>query len=432
MKTIFITLIQSAATVALLWPLNCAAVSEVQELNQVLPVKETASGQWRLAPGHYQGNFRISSAMVLYCEPGAVLDGGGQGTVLSIDAPDVQVHGCELRGAGHDLTAMDAAIFIQHQANAAVVANNHIVGSGFGIWVDGSKDVQIHHNVIEGDDSLRSQDRGNGIHLYAVSGASVVGNRVSQTRDGIYIDTSNHNHLQNNQLTDLRYGIHYMFSNNNQVVGNLTRNTRTGYALMQSRQLTVTGNRSENDQNYGILMNYITYSTLSGNEVSRVRSGSTGDSMIQGAEGKALFIYNSVFNRIVANRFSDSALGIHLTAGSEDNEISANSFIGNRQQVKYVATRTQEWSKDGLGNYWSDYLGWDRNADGLGDVPYEPNDNIDRLVWMYPQMKLLMHSPAIELLRWVQAMFPVVKSPGVRDSFPLMAGYQQDEQNESR
>jgi len=154
--------------------------------------------------------------------------------------------------------------------------------------------------------------------------------------------------------------------------------------------------------------------------VQGVISGSTGDSMIQGAEGKALFMYNSVFNTISHNYFADSVMGIHLTAGSEDNKIFGNAFIANQQQVKYVATRTQEWSENGRGNYWSDYLGWDRNSDDIGDLIYEPNDNIDRLLWLYPQMRLLLNSPAIELLRWVQQAFPVVKSPGVRDSFPLM------------
>ena len=85
-----------------------------------------------------------------------------------------------------------------------------------------------------------------------------------------------------------------------------------------------------------------------------------------------------------------------------------------------MAGRTQEWSADGRGNYWSDYLGWDRNADGIGDVAYEPNDKVDQLMWMDPQVQLLMTSPAIELLRWVQRAFPVTRPPGVRDSFPLM------------
>ncbi|EFQ39836.1 nitrous oxide reductase maturation NosD family protein [Pseudomonas aeruginosa] len=301
-----------------------------------------------------------------------------------------------------------------------MIRGNDLRGAGFGVWLDATAGAQVLDNRIEGDESVRSQDRGNGIHLYAVKDALVRGNRVSHTRDGVYIDTSNDSSIEANRFEDLRYGVHYMFTHNSRVTDNLTRRTRTGYALMQSRKLTVTGNRSIDDENYGILMNYITYSTLAGNRVEGVRSGSTGDAMISGAEGKALFIYNSLFNRIEGNSFADSALGIHLTAGSEDNRIAGNAFIGNRQQVKYVASREQEWSADGRGNYWSDYLGWDRDDDGLGDVAYEPNDNVDRLIWLYPEVRLLLNSPSIELLRWVQRAFPVVRSPGVRDSHPLM------------
>jgi len=31
-----------------------------------------------------------------------------------------------------------------------------------------------------------------------------------------------------------------------------------------------------------------------------------------------------------------------------------------------------------------------------------------------------MDSPAIIILRWVQRQFPILKPPGVKDSFPLM------------
>ncbi|WP_438827691.1 nitrous oxide reductase family maturation protein NosD [Stutzerimonas stutzeri] len=386
-----------------------------------LPLQAEGENLWRLPAGEYAGQFRIDQPMHLRCEPGAVIRGLGEGNALNIRASDVTVEGCTLLDWGRDLTAMNSAVFIERNARGAQIKDNRLEGAGFGIWADGTQDVKIIGNRIVGDPSVRSQDRGNGIHLYAVHGAEVVGNHVRDTRDGIYIDTSNGNHLEGNVLEDLRYGVHYMFANDNSVIGNITRRTRTGYALMQSRKLVVTGNRSEQDQNYGILMNYITYSTLKDNFVSDVQRGDTGgDSMISGGEGKALFIYNSLFNTIENNHFEHSNLGIHLTAGSEDNKISTNAFVGNEQQVKYVATRTQEWSVDGRGNYWSDYLGWDRNEDGLGDVPYEPNDNVDRLLWMYPQVRLLMNSPSIEVLRWVQRAFPVVKSPGVQDSHPLM------------
>ena len=396
-----------------------AAQAAVQPIT-ALPLQAEGENRWRLPAGDYQGSFSVDQPMHIRCEPGAVLHGQGQGNGLLINAPEVTVEGCTLLDWGRDMTAMNAAVFIQAAARGAVIQGNRLQGPGFGIWVDGAADVSLLNNQIQGDPSIRSQDRGNGIHLYAAHGAKVIGNQVRDARDGIYIDTSNGNLLQGNTLEDVRYGVHYMFANDNQLLGNITRRTRTGYALMQSRKLTVIGNRSEQDENYGILMNYITYSTLHDNFVSDVRSGSTGDSMISGAEGKALFIYNSLFNSIEHNHFERSALGIHLTAGSEDNRIAGNAFVDNRQQVKYVAIRTQEWSQQGRGNYWSDYLGWDRNDDGLGDIAYEPNDNVDRLVWMYPQVRLLMNSPGIEMLRWVQRAFPVIKYPGVQDSHPLM------------
>lgn len=396
-----------------------SAQAQPQAIDQ-LPLQ--GDGELRMLPaGTYHGNFTIDQPLHLRCAPGALIDGQGAGSTLQVRAPGVTIENCTLRNWGRDLTAMDAAIFIDKAAHGTVVRGNDLQGAGFGIWLDATADVQVLHNRIQGDPSVRSQDRGNGIHLYAVKNALVRGNQVRQTRDGVYIDTSNDSSIEDNLFEDLRYGVHYMFTHNSRVIGNTTRHTRTGYALMQSRKLTVVGNRSVDDQNYGILMNYITYSTLTGNRVEAVRSGDGGgDAMIAGAEGKALFIYNSLFNRIEDNRFESSALGIHLTAGSEDNRISGNAFIGNRQQVKYVASRTQEWSADGRGNYWSDYLGWDRNADGIGDVAYEPNDKVDQLLWLYPQVQLLMTSPAIELLRWVQRAFPVTRPPGVRDSFPLM------------
>ena len=60
------------------------------------------------------------------------------------------------------------------------------------------------------------------------------------------------------------------------------------------------------------------------------------------------------------------------------------------------------------------------NDDGVGDLPYEPNDGIDRVLWKYPLAKILMHSPAVETLHWVQRQFPVLRPTGVKDSHPLI------------
>ena len=59
---------------------------------------------------------------------------------------------------------------------------------------------------------MRTQDRGNGIHLYAVLNGVISGNELWHVRDGLYIEASNDNLIENNYLHDMRYGVHYMFS----------------------------------------------------------------------------------------------------------------------------------------------------------------------------------------------------------------------------
>ncbi|MGQ4880676.1 nitrous oxide reductase family maturation protein NosD [Billgrantia sp. LNSP4103-1] len=388
------------------------------------PLVERASdGDRLLLPaGRYPGPLTIDRTLTVEAEPGAVLDAGGSGHGVIVTAPGSVIDGLTVENWGRDLTTMDSGILVERSATGSVIRHSHLTGPGFGIRLDSANEVAVQDNVIRGDTSLRSQDRGNGIHLYNVQGARVEGNDIREVRDGIYIDSSSQSLLRRNVMQDLRYGVHYMYAHDNRLEENLTRNTRTGYALMQSRHLTVVGNRSEGDLNYGILMNNITYSTLSGNRVEGVRAAadSGGQALVSGSEGKALFVYNAQFNRFEGNRLADSDIGIHLTAGSEDNGVVGNAFVDNRQQVMYVATRTQEWSEDGHGNYWSDYLGWDLAGDGTGDTPYEPNDAMDRLLWRFPAARLLMHSPAVLTLRWVQRQFPVFRPQGVKDSAPLM------------
>jgi nitrous oxidase accessory protein len=111
---------------------------------------------------------------------------------------------------------------------------------------------------------------------------------------------------------------------------------------------------------------------------------------------------------------------VHFTAGSERNRFSENAFVDNQTQVKYVGTRSLDWTTKGRGNYWSDNAAFDLNGDGIADMPYRPNDIVDRIVWSVPLAKLLLNSPAIQVVRWAQAQFPAITPGGVIDTAPLM------------
>ncbi len=82
-----------------------------------------------------------------------------------------------------------------------------------------------------------------------------------------------------------------------------------------------------------------------------------------------------------------------------------------------MASHDQVWD----GNFWSDYTGWDVNGDGRGDVPYRSNTLVDALLWKLPLAKLLLASPAFQVLAFAEREFPVIRVPKGIDHAPLMA-----------
>lgn len=371
--------------------------------------------------GVHHVHLRLDKPLTLAGQPGAILDGDGRGDVLRITADHVVVRNLEVRASGTDLTAMNAGIYIERSAHDVAIEGNTVEDSLFGIYLDGAAGVRVRHNTVRGIRRLRVADRGDGIHLWNDTGCLVAYNDVAATRDGIYVYVSSHNTIAGNVVHDVRYGVHYMYSQHNRLIGNVSRGNLAGYALMASDHLRVVGNTSDGDQAYGFLLNYISYSEFAGNTVRGVTGQRGIDGQpVDGGEGKGLFVYLSQFNAIHDNLVADSQIGIHMTAGSEHNQVWDNRFIGNRVQVKYAQNLAQEWSARGRGNFWSDYLGWDLDGDGIGDVPFRPNDGVDVLLWKYPAARSLMSSPSILLMRYVQRAFPVFTPAAVQDSHPLM------------
>jgi nitrous oxidase accessory protein len=197
-----------------------------------------------------------------------------------------------------------------------------------------------------------------------------------------------------------------MYTNDSEVSGNVSEGNDVGYVMMYSDRLTLRGNVSDHDRDHGLLFNYANGSAVEGNAV-------------RGSE-KCVFIYNANKNVFRDNWFENCRIGVHFTAGSERNEIAGNSFVANQSQVMYVGTRSLDWSADGRGNYWSDNPAFDLNGDGIADTAYRPNDIIDQVIWRAPAAKLLLNSPAVQVVRWAQSAFPAIHPGGVIDSAPLM------------
>ncbi|MFC5526953.1 nitrous oxide reductase family maturation protein NosD [Rhodanobacter ginsengisoli] len=401
-------------------PRACPAAQAPYSLEKAVAAAATGAVV-NVPAGVHHVHLHLDKSISLVGSPGAVLDGDGSGDVIRVSASHVRIDHLTIRHSGSDLTAMNAGIYVDRALDDVTVSNNRIENVLFGVYLDGANHVVVNGNTIVGMPELRVPDRGDGIHLWNDTGCTISGNDVSKTRDGIYVYISPDNTIEDNRIHDVRYGVHYMYSKRNLLRGNISHGNTAGFALMASDHLHIIGNQAYDDMSYGLLLNYVNYSEIRGNEVRNIQGQfDTDGQVIAGAEGKAIFVYLSQGNTIADNLLEHSRIGIHVTAGSDQNTIYGNAFVDNKTQVMYVQNNAEEWSWDRRGNYWSNYLGWDLNGDRIGDVPYRPNDGVDVLLWKYPSARVLMSSPSILLMRYVQHAFPVFTPPSVQDSHPLM------------
>jgi len=360
-----------------------------------------------LRPGVYAGAVVIDRPLELAGTAASIIDGQGRGRVITVAAPNVVVRGLTVRNSGDSLATEDSGIFVTPDGDGALIENNHLRDNLIGVYLKGPDNAVVRGNDIVGSTDPHVNDRGNGVQLWNTPGSVVEDNDIRYGRDGIFVTTSRDNSFVDNRLRDLRFAIHYMYTDDSEVSGNRSTGNHIAFALMYSHRIKVSGNVSEGDRDRGVFLNYANNSEIEGNRVT-------------GPTEKCLFIYNANVNRIHDNYFADCQIGIHFTAGSERNEVYANAFVNNRTQVKYVGTRDIEWSLNGRGNYWSDNPAFDLDDDGIADQAYRPNDLVDQIVWRHPMAKLLLNSPAVQVLRWAQSAFPSLHPGGVTDSAPLM------------
>ena len=399
---LFISVLLASPLSAAEWdvPVRVGAIAET--LGRAAP-----GDTLRLRPGTYAESVVLDFPIVLEGGGEATIDGGGRGSVITVTGADVTVRGVTVISSGSSHEEIDSGIKLTKEATAPQITGNRVLGNLYGIDIHGARDALVADNVIEGRQDRHMNRRGNGVYVWNAPGAEVIGNDIRWGRDGIFVNSSKRNSFRDNLFRDLRFAVHYMYANNSEVTGNVSVGNDLGYAVMFSKRVRVLNNVSISDRDHGVMLNYTNNSEIRGN-------------LVRGGAEKCSFLYNSNKNDFSDNWFEGCDIGIHFTAGSERNRMVGNAFVGNRTQVKYVSTRWVEWSEDGRGNYWSDFAAYDVDGNGIADVPYRPNDSMDHVLWTQPAAKLLLGSPAVQLVRWSQSAFPALLPGGVIDSHALM------------
>lgn len=337
----------------------------------------------------------------------ALIDADGEGSPLTIEGDNVVIRDVRIANSGFDRNAPDAGIMVRGAETS--VESVQITDSLFGVWIDGAPDVVIANSTIVGPAHVAVSERGNGIHLWQADGATIVGNDITQVRDGIYFQWSSDVTAADNRLWDLRYGVHYMYSDDNRLIGNLAFDNDVGFALMVSENLTVEDNIAIDNRgpsSHGILAKDIDDSVFRGNEVIN--------------NGQGFVVYNAHNNVFVENLIMKNDVGIRFTAGSSGETVVGNSFINNDLAAISTAVTTQSaWNDSVRGNYWSEARALDLDGDGTSEIRHQPMGIVEQLVQQRPASAVFAESPAFDAVRLAESSFPIFEIPGIVDHRPL-------------
>ena len=125
-------------------------------------------------------------------------------------------------------------------------------------------------------------------------------------------------------------------------------------------------------------------------------------------------------NRVTVqgNDFVENGWAVKIMANSEGSTVTENNFIGNSFDV---ATNSRRTYSEFHGNYWDRYRGYDRNADGIGDVPFHPVRLFSLVVSQNEPVIVLQRSPLIMLLDIAEQVVPLLTPKNLVDSRPFLS-----------
>jgi len=341
---------------------------------------------------------------------GPVIENSGSTHTVELLANGVELSGFTVVGTGDDL--MHNASCVHIKGDRITIRDNRLLEARFGIFVEGGKGHQILGNVIVGKKGLPDDEKGNGIYLWNTEEVTIHGNDISLVRDGIYFDHANRITTINNRIHDLRYGLHYMYSDYNKFEGNLIYRSTVGGVMMYSDYIELNQNQ--------ILFNRDTYLS-SGLVLLKTKNIEASKNVVVGNYiGIQLdLVYDSEF---IKNLFAENDVGVLAFTGGGEVYFTENDFIGNYTSVQPVDGPIDGviWAKEGRGNYWSDYLGYDLDLDGVGDVPHHLSGAFEELQRLRPLARLYLFSLGAKALASAEKVFPIIFSQPTVDPAPLM------------
>lgn len=364
--------------------------------------------------GVYSGALVLDKTLTLIGVDWPVLDGQGQGTVLTLAAAGSAVQGFVIRNSGASLDKEHSGILVT--APDMRLENNRLENVLFGVNLAHADRTIVRGNTILGQ-PLDMARRGDLIKLWYSQDVVLEDNYIAAGRD-LVLWYSERLTLRNNVITGGRYGLHFMYCDDAEIAHNTLTNNSVGAYLMYSRRIqlhhnTIAHNRGPSGYGLGLKdMDdaVVVENVLINNRVGAYVDGSPRELASTGVWEGNVFAYNDI--------------GLTLLPSTRRNHYQANSFIENGEQVTIAGGGMlvdNLWTVEGQGNYWSDYAGYDAAGDGAGDVAYKAERLFENMLERNPNLRLFLYSPATHALEFAARALPLIRpQPKLTDDAPLM------------
>ena len=366
----------------------------------------------RLASGVHAGPLTLAHRIVLRGAPGAIVDGGGNGCVLTVLASGAEVSDLAIRSSGRRVITIDAGLRVLSAQNVHL-SRLRLTDVLYGIYAERADGLVASDCTLTGRVPAGREDgEGNGIHLWYTGGARLLRDDVSHFQDAIYLSVAAGTHAESSLLHDNgRYGFHTMYCQSGRLIGNTFTHNVAGCAIMFSNQLEISGNQfihNRGPRTYGLLLRDCSD--------GRFENNALVDNTI------GMFLDDSNRNRMVGNLIQDNGWGVLMFSSCAGNEFTRNAFINDDYALALDMKYTSNRLDDGrIGNYWSENTPYDLDADGVSDAPYSPVGTFAFLSKQYPDLSVLAKSPAVAALAVAEQVLPALRPSEAVDRRPLVA-----------
>jgi nitrous oxidase accessory protein len=361
-------------------------------------------------PGVYHGSITVDFPLTIDGNNQVTIDAGGSGTVIYLDTDGATIKNLHLTNSGESHNDIDSGV--QIRGNFNVVKDCLIDDCLFGIDMQQSEHNIIRRNTIMSKPFELGQ-RGDCLRLWYSFHNKIQDNVCRDVRDMV-VWYSAENEITGNRLTNSRYSLHFMYSRFNLVEDNWYYQNAVGIFLMYSDGVVVRNNHilhAAGPTGVGIGFKETSDLLIENNEILYCASG--------------LYIDISPFQPDTTNRFFNNTIayngtGVRFLSDWQGNIFRDNRFVDNMTQISVGggnSANRNEW----LGNYWSDYRGFDQNRDGVGDTPHEIYAYSDRIWLDSPYAQFFKGSPLLETLDFLERLAPFTEPQLlIRDATPKL------------